>query len=347
MSEENTEVSTEHQETGATQDYIENLDKIKFVPQEPETEDPVVPEQQQEYPNAQQAEKNADGTPTDTTGTPPETTPETFDFMSTNESGEKVFDEQAAIEFATTSSTQGVKEPVHEPPALIANDPAKTDEPIRTYEENMTGNVMAGLEYFQKFKDMGHDDVMAMHYAKAAVDRDLQNHFNDRKFNSLEDKFTQREKSIDEKEDLAKLTPLSAQNINHVVSNGNWGTVERLQSALFDKNIGGHFLTWIYKVVNPDKTFTSKDEYGKELDTFYKRLTSTLEGAEHLAEFSKAKIFMKNKDQMMGVARKQKEKVDIQNKGATQQSVDNKQTKASQAAPSDKQGLNAWMNTAG
>ena len=349
MSDEQTQQQTPAPENDATQDYIENLDGINIVPQEPYLETPVEENAQTPAPaaepNAPQANpEDSTQTPQDPSGTPPVTEPENFNFMTTNEAGEEIFDEEAAIKFATAPQ-QAVKEPVEIPtPAPAVADPLAPVAPEPTYNEAMTSNVMAGFDYLQKYIDMGYDTVMATHYAKAAVEADLQKHFNSREMQSFKDEIRNEKSAAVEEAEFAKLEPLSRQNINQVVTEGNWGTAQRLQDALFSKDIGGNFLTWMYKVQNPGKTFTSGEEYGKELQKFYTKLTSTHEGAVHLSEYSRSRIFMNNKDKMMGIARTKKQTVDTQNRQSNMQSTNNKQTKASQTPVSDTQGLGSWLD---
>lgn len=308
-----TEVGKEVDQTGYTDDALDNWENANFKPQ-----DGFINDQNWRKENAEKANEEEEETQSEETDTtekkdgekPDDTVEQLFDFTTTDDSGKKVLDTGKAMDFFKPKE---VKIP---PPVETAQAPVTETEKKPTYEENMTSNLNAGLEYLKQYRDAGYDEATAMMYARQAIDRDLTAHFSDRRYNSLEEKFTAKEKALEEKSKMAEARPKSQANLTNAMLKNGWGDSKKLTAALLDNNLAGGFLAVMYRRENPGKTFTSAEEYSNALGEFLVKATADQETLTILEEVARARLFMRNIKHFLEKAKETKANVATSKKEA-------------------------------
>jgi len=287
------------------EDLLNDLDNMEFVSQDDSEEETDKPEEETQKPeetDKPEGKEGEDKKPEDTT----------FDFIKETE-GEKVFDAESAMNFMEAKQEKKLetKEPV-ETPAKV--EEKKEEEP--TYEQNIESNLMAGINLVKQYKEAGYDVDTALLMAERDLKGDIKSHLQDRQFNEKLGKIDEREKLLVEKAELEAARPKSSQNINDAVKQGNWGTREKLESALFNRELGGQFLTKQFERENPNKKFKSVAEYTSALNDWFIKMSSDRASLQMAEMVSRAAIITRNLPKIIEQARNIKTKVKVQNKKA-------------------------------
>lgn len=315
---EATQEKTEEPTKETSQDSQDEFSKdmTEYLTSQDDLDDNPIP--------GEKKEEQTQNTETDKTEKKEEASP--FDFASTNEKGETVFDSKSAYDFVTKKPETEFK------PELKIEKPVEkqvTDEKVPTYEENLRSNLQGSLELFKKYREMGYDETISLSMAERDIDGDIRNHVQDKAFNDRLAKVDEREKEATDRASTMELKPKSTTNINNAVRRGNWGSSERLYKALMDKDIGGTFLAKQYQRENPDKNFSSMEEYTKALKGWFIRYSADEESLMMAEEYAKAKIFLRNFPKLMEQARNTKAKVDTEKKESKVKGTSTKQTSTS------------------
>lgn len=288
---------------------LENLDDIEFVSQDGSEEEETETTEKEE--ETQKPEEKTDKTEKEEGEG--EETEDSFEFVKEGKDGEKVFDAEAALDFSTAKQEKPLetKEPVEAP---VKVEEKKKDEP--TYEDNIESNLMAGINLVKQYKDAGYDVDTALLMAERDLKGDIKSHLQDRQFNEKLSKIDEREKGIAEKAELAEARPKSSTNINDAVKQGNWGTREKLIKALYTRELGGQFLTKQFERENPDKKFTTTQEYNNALNDWFVKMSADRDSLKMVEMVARASVITRNLPKILEQARNMKIKVEKQNKKA-------------------------------
>lgn len=331
------EVKQEEYSEKFGEDLLNELDDIEFVSQDGAEEETDTSEEEETSKPEEKTDKTEKEKKEGEDKKPEESD---FDFVKADEKGEKVFDTESALNFMTAKQEKKLetKEPV-ETPAKV--EEKKDDEP--TYEDNIESNLMAGIKLVKEYIEAGHDVNSAIMYAERDLRGDIKSHLQDRQFNEKLGKIDEREKVLTEKAELAEARPKSSININEAVKQGNWGTREKLESALFNRELGGQFLTKQFERENPDKKFKSVAEYTNALNDWFIKMSSDRDSLKLAEMVARAAIVTRNLPKILEQARNIKVKVDKQNKKAdvkSDKTINRKTT-------TEKNTLTEWLENEG
>lgn len=330
------------EESGDLQDE-QTADFTEYLTSQDDLDDNPIQGNQKKQPQGEPEQKSVD----EKTDKKPDTTenktePNPFDFVSTNEKGESVFDSKGAYDFMTSKAEQEFKpEPKIEKPAEAGGE-KPLDNEAPSYEETLTNNLTSALKLFKEYREMGYDEASAMRQTERDITSDIKAHVQEKSLNERFAKFDEKEKALEEKTKTFELKPKSDSNLVNAVRRGNWGSSDRLEKALFDKELGGGFLAKQFQRENPDKTFKSTGEYVKALQDWFVRYSSDEESLMMAEEYAKAKIFMRNFPKLIEQARNKKAAVDKDRKETRVKGSTNKKTNSSPGGVSDK--ALSWMD---
>lgn len=243
-----------------------------------------------------------------------------FDFVEKSESGESIFSADKAMNFMKPVETRFEPKPlITPPPPPPINPPAPEPKP----EDTMYTNLLTPLDMLQEYIDAGIDPKTARLYVERDIKAQIDEHKRNQWQKSVEDQFKAKEKAIEEKGRVADLRPLSHRNLTNAATKGNWGTVEKLQQALFHKDLAGSFITKMFERENGGKKYSSVDEYTTELGNWFTKASADPETLAMLEEVARARILVRNLPKLLEHTRAQKDKVEKQNSAANVNS-DNK-----------------------
>ena len=256
----------------------------------------------------------------------PANQPSEFDYIVNNEDGSQQFDANQA--FQSIFPNDNVLKPVYQPPAQQPInqqqaqhhvEPAK--DPNVEYRENFESNLKSFYSIYKDYVNQGYDHQVAETLAEKDMATFIGNHMQERARAEYQKSMDERINAKLSELETAKLKPSSVDNLNQIVFENSWGSSKQLETAMLSPDIGGDLLMAMHGIANPDKSYSSAEEYSSDLQKFYIKATSDIRTAKMLEKYSRAMIFMRNKDRFSGHVNNNKANEQTHNKRTTRRSA--------------------------